>query len=607
MSLFILAYLAGVLTILSPCILPVVPFILARANQSFHRRMVCRCCSGLAFAFAAVASLAAVAGGWAVEANRFGRAAALVLLAGLRSWPDLSGARRPASPRRWWGLARGWRHGPRAGHRRAQGGHALVGRPRRGHRTALDALRRPGAGADPLGRGVERARSADQRAPARLRPRRRHLAGRRPSRRAADPRPPAAIAALGRAGAPARRGRRGRQRGAAGARPRHQPAAAPLRRTDHQAGEHARDETAQNRLAASGNPLRPPSPRRCQALAPLAALLDRQGWINAPPLRAEALRGKVVVVSFWTYSCINCLRALPHLKAWADTYKAQGLVVIGVHTPEFAFERDPDNVARASMSLGVRYPVVLDNDFRIWRAFGNTGWPGIHIVGADGRVRHQATGEGRYDQSEQVIRRLLAEANAIGPADARQPVEGQGTQKEADWANLRSPETYLGHDKAERFASPGAPHQGRAARIPASCRAAGECLEPVGQLDGRPRIRRAERRPEAGCAIASMPATCISCWFRARPTARSGFASGSTAPRREQATARTSTSRVSALSATGGSTSSCARPARSRIEPSRSSSSIRACAPTPSPSAEPPIRRPPDNSRQSASQTILGE
>lgn len=446
MSLFILAYLAGVLTIVSPCILPVVPFILARANQPFTRSGL-PMLLGLAFAFAAVASLAAVAGGWAVEANRFGRAVALVLLAAFGLgliFPSLS-ARFAAPLVATGSRLAAWAQGGRSGTLSSIAlgvATGLLWTPCAGPVLGLilsgAALSGPGpqTSALLLAYGLGAATSlaaallAGRQILARLRS---SLIWIERARRLAGVAVVGSVVLLGLG-----------------------LDTSLLQRLS--AEQTYKLETAlMTRLAKPldswGQSAEAAVPDTLSG--PLVALLDRQGWINSPPLRAEALRGKVVVVSFWTYSCINCLRALPHLKAWADKYKDQGLVVVGAHAPEFAFEKDPGNVARASAALGVRYPVVLDNDFRIWRAFGNAGWPGIHIVGADGRIRHQATGEGRYDQSEQVIRRLLAEVNAAGAAGSSQSVEGQGTQKEADWANLRSPETYLGHDKAERFASPG--------------------------------------------------------------------------------------------------------------------------------------------------------
>lgn len=447
MSLFTLAYLAGVLTIISPCILPIVPFILARTNQPFARSGL-PMLLGLAVAFAAVASLAAVTGGWAVEANRFGRAAALVLMAlfglslivpsisarlaaplvaaGSRMSTWAQKGRSPVVSSIVLGVATGLLWTPCAGPVLGLilSGAALSGPSAQtsllllayglGAATSLAAALLAGrqviAQARPSLRWVERARRITGAA----------VIG------------AAATLGLG-------------------------LDASVLQRLSAERTynvENALVKLVANPTGWWGGSAEAAAPGTISG--PLASLLNQSSWINTSPLRADELRGKVVVVSFWTYSCINCLRALPHVKAWAEKYKDQGLVVVGVHAPEFAFEKDPDNVARASKALGVRYPVVLDNDFRAWRAFGNAGWPGIHLVGADGRVRHQVTGEGRYDQSERVIQQLLAEVTAPGASDAAQPVNGQGAEKEADWANLRSPETYLGHDKAERFASPGA-------------------------------------------------------------------------------------------------------------------------------------------------------
>ena len=158
---------------------------------------------------------------------------------------------------------------------------------------------------------------------------------------------------------------------------------------------------------------------------PQRALLGAGPWLNTPPLGAKDLRGKVVLVNFWTYTCINSLRPLPYVRAWAAKYKDRGLVVIGVHTPEFGFERDIGNVRRAVGELGVSYPVVLDSDYAIWRAFDNQAWPAFYFIGADGRVRRQILGEGGYDQSERLLQTLLAEARGAPVVDAIVPVFGE--------------------------------------------------------------------------------------------------------------------------------------------------------------------------------------
>jgi cytochrome c biogenesis protein CcdA/thiol-disulfide isomerase/thioredoxin len=177
-------------------------------------------------------------------------------------------------------------------------------------------------------------------------------------------------------------------------------------------------------------------------------------WLNSAPLSANDLRGKVVVVNFWTYSCINCLRTLPYLKTWAQRYGDDGLVVVGVHTPEFGFERDTGNVKRALANLNIRYPVAIDNDYGIWRAFGNQYWPAFYIVDAQGRVRFHHFGEGGYREAEDAIRQLLADNGKTTPAHDAQTVQANGAQAAADPANIGSEETYVGYKQAQGFASP---------------------------------------------------------------------------------------------------------------------------------------------------------
>jgi thiol-disulfide isomerase/thioredoxin len=178
-------------------------------------------------------------------------------------------------------------------------------------------------------------------------------------------------------------------------------------------------------------------------------------WLNSAPLTAEQLRGKVVLVNFWTYSCINCVRTVPYVRAWAQKYKDQGLVVIGVHTPEFAFEKKIDNVKRAIQNFGITYPVAVDNDFKIWRAFGNSYWPAHYFIDMDGRIRHHHFGEGDYEESEQVIQELLAEAKGDRRTDGGFVTpDAQGAEAAPDLARARSGETYVGYQRASGFASP---------------------------------------------------------------------------------------------------------------------------------------------------------
>ena len=187
----------------------------------------------------------------------------------------------------------------------------------------------------------------------------------------------------------------------------------------------------------------------------LGSLARADAWLNSPPLTPEALRGKVVLVDFWTYTCINWRRTAPYLRAWAEKYKDQGLVVIGVHSPEFSFEKNLDNVRWAVKDMKVDYPVAVDNDHAIWRGFRNQAWPALFFVDAQGRVRHSYFGEGAYEQSEMMIQALLRETGATGVSREPVAVNGRGLDAAADWANLRSPENYVGFERTENFASPG--------------------------------------------------------------------------------------------------------------------------------------------------------
>jgi thiol-disulfide isomerase/thioredoxin len=188
----------------------------------------------------------------------------------------------------------------------------------------------------------------------------------------------------------------------------------------------------------------------------LASLERANAWLNSPPLTAPALRGKVVLVDFWTYTCINWLRTLPYVRAWHERYRDQGLVLVGVHAPEFSFEQDIDNVRRAVKDRRIAYPVAVDNEHVIWRAFRNQYWPALYFIDAQGRIRHRQFGEGGYEQSEMVIQMLLAEAGNGGTEGDSVAVDPRGIEAAADWRNLRSPENYLGYARTENFASAGA-------------------------------------------------------------------------------------------------------------------------------------------------------
>jgi thiol-disulfide isomerase/thioredoxin len=187
----------------------------------------------------------------------------------------------------------------------------------------------------------------------------------------------------------------------------------------------------------------------------LSSLGRATGWLNSQPLTGDSLRGKVVLIDVWTYTCINWLRTVPYIRAWAEKYKDLGLVVIGVHAPEFPFERNVDNVRRAAKDMGLEYPIAIDNDFAIWRAFKNQYWPALYFVDSQGRLRHYHFGEGDYEQSERFIQILLAEGGATGIGRELVSVDGRGVEAAADWRSLRSPENYVGFERTEHFASPG--------------------------------------------------------------------------------------------------------------------------------------------------------
>jgi thiol-disulfide isomerase/thioredoxin len=180
------------------------------------------------------------------------------------------------------------------------------------------------------------------------------------------------------------------------------------------------------------------------------------GWLNSERRSTESLRGKVVLVDFWTYTCINWLRTLSYIRAWAEKYEEHGLVVIGVHTPEFPFEQDVDNVREAAKEMEVEYPIALDSDYAVWSAFNNSYWPAAYIADAQGRIRHHRFGEGGYEELERVIQRLL------GVDGDLVSVSPDGFEAQADWANLESPETYLGYEQAQNFASPAGASPGEA-------------------------------------------------------------------------------------------------------------------------------------------------
>jgi thiol-disulfide isomerase/thioredoxin len=205
----------------------------------------------------------------------------------------------------------------------------------------------------------------------------------------------------------------------------------------------------------SGMPQTPRITDKLPIEGKLPSFQGATGWLNSPPLTAADLRGKVVLVEFWTYTCINWRRTLPYVSAWVEKYKDKGLVVIGVHTPEFSFEKDITNVRRAVKEIGIHFPVAIDSDYAIWGAFHNQYWPALYFVDAQGHIRHHHFGEGDYVQSEATIQQLLIQAGSGGVSRDVASIAATGTEAAADWQTLKSPETYVGYERSESFASPG--------------------------------------------------------------------------------------------------------------------------------------------------------
>jgi cytochrome c biogenesis protein CcdA/thiol-disulfide isomerase/thioredoxin len=471
MVLAVVAFLGGVLTILSPCILPVVPFVLARTEQPF-RRSTLPLLLGMAATFAALSTLAAVGGGWAVQLNSYGRILAMVLLAvsalallsrrladwltrpvvalGSRLAPQPGGAPRGVGASLLLGVATGFLWAPCAG---PILGLILTGAALRGPSAATTVLLLAYA----LGAVTSLAlvAAASTRVIAALK---RTFGAGEWLRRALGAGVLLAVVAIALGwdtGALTRLSLSGTNRYEQALIDRIAPRSAGAEPATRMAALGAdADATAQGVMNVDTGPADE---------GRLPALSGAVTWLNSPPLTAQALRGRVVLVDFWTYSCINCLRSLPYVKSWYQHYRDQGLVVIGVHSPEFAFEKDVANVTRAVHDLGVQYPVAVDNDYAIWKAFDNHYWPAHYFIDAQGRIRGHHFGEGDYAESEQLLRKLLRDAGAAHLPAAGGAVPAAGAEAASDQAEVSSPETYLGYERAENFASPGgvvpdAPH-----------------------------------------------------------------------------------------------------------------------------------------------------
>jgi cytochrome c biogenesis protein CcdA/thiol-disulfide isomerase/thioredoxin len=461
MILVLLVFLGGVLTILSPCILPVLPFVFARSEQKFLTGGL-PMLVGMAATFAGIATLAAVGGAWAVRVNQYGRLFALVLLTAfaatllsrrLADWmarpfvalgnrlaPQVAGGDAKAGliPSALLGVATGLLWAPCAG---PILGLVLTGAALSGpntHTTVLLFVYAAGAATS-----LAVAILAGGRVFAALK---RFLGAGEWVRRGLGVAVLAAVAAIALGwdnSVLTRLSLAGTNR---------------LEQSliDTVQPNPAGPGVGSSAAAGSGAPMPGKASGDLPIEGELPSLSGATAWFNSPALTPEALRGKVVLVDFWTYSCINCLRALPYVKTWYAKYKDHGLVVIGVHAPEFAFEKDPANVSRAVRDLGIGYPVALDDNYAIWQGFNNQYWPAHYFIDAAGHIRSHHFGEGHYQESEQIIRVLLTEAGYKDlPPAGMESAQAVGVQAPADEAHDESPETYIGSARAQNFRSPG--------------------------------------------------------------------------------------------------------------------------------------------------------
>ncbi|MBY5395555.1 cytochrome c biogenesis protein DipZ [Rhizobium leguminosarum] len=462
MTLLIIAYLGGALTILSPCILPILPFVFARAGQPFVRSTL-PMLAGMAATFALVATLAAFGGSWAIRANEYGRLAAIVLLAlfgaSLLSPRFASTLARPVvdlgnnlvnatgggrgtttvKSALLLGVATGLLWAPCAG---PILGLVLTGAALQGANLQttflLTAYAAGAASSLAVALLVGGKLFAAMKRSLGLGDRIRQVLG-------AAVLAGVAVIALG-------------LDTSLLARLSYASTAsleqAVLDRLHAKPLSGASSKLASNEVmiaAADANkPFRSDLP--VEGHAP--SLDGAVEWLNSEPLTTERLRGNVVLVDFWTYSCINCIRTIPYVRAWAEKYADQGLVVIGVHAPEFAFEKKIDNVKKAIGDFQIGYPVAIDNDYSIWRAFENSYWPAAYLIDAKGQIRYHHFGEGNYSRTEKAIQDLLREAGSQTTASAPVVPDAKGVEAGPDLGNIGSGETYLGYEQAANFASP---------------------------------------------------------------------------------------------------------------------------------------------------------
>ncbi|MBY5365499.1 cytochrome c biogenesis protein DipZ [Rhizobium sp. LARHSG275] len=462
MTLLIIAYLGGALTILSPCILPILPFVFARAGQPFVRSTL-PMLAGMATTFALVATLAAVGGSWAIRANEYGRLAAIVLLAlfgaSLLSPRFASTLARPVvdlgnnlmnatgggrgtttvKSALLLGVATGLLWAPCAG---PILGLVLTGAALQGAnlQTTLLLIAYAAGAASSLAvalvvggklfAAMKRSLGFGERI--------RQVLG-------AAVLAGVAVIALGLDTSLLARFSYARTASLE---------QAVLDRLHTKPLSGPSSELASNEVMIAAANAKKPFRSDLPVEGPAPSLDGAVEWLNSEPLTTEQLRGKVVLVDFWTYSCINCIRTIPYVRAWAEKYADQGLVVIGVHAPEFAFEKKIDNVKKSIGDFQIGYPVAIDNDYSIWRAFENSYWPAAYLIDAKGQIRYHHFGEGNYNRTEKAIQDLLREAGSQTTASAPVVPDAKGVEAGPDLGNIRSGETYLGYEQAANFASP---------------------------------------------------------------------------------------------------------------------------------------------------------
>ncbi|PMS17104.1 cytochrome C biogenesis protein [Trinickia dabaoshanensis] len=456
MLFVVIGFLGGVLTIASPCILPVVPFVFARSDRPFFTSRL-PLLIGLACTFALVTGIGIAGVSGAAQLDRYGRWVSLALFAvfgaslvfpklaarfsgpfirvgnRLLALSNAGGGRHQVLSALVLGAATGMLWAPCAG---PILGAILAGAALHG------ASWRTAAALCAYAAGAATSLAVVSLVQGKVLKRMRHVASvGEPVRRAMGVLVLAAVAAIA--------------FGFDGVALAHVPSAPTNGIESRLVGWLASNDT---RRSGSAAPLaaraEAPTPAPLPVEGRLPSLGGADAWLNSPAIASDDLRGKVVLVNFWTYSCINCLRTLPYLKAWENRYAREGLVVIGVHTPEFGFEHEASNVKRAAGDLGLHYPIAIDNGYRIWQAFGNQYWPAFYIADAQGRVRYHHFGEGDYETAERLIRQLLAQANGAEPAPGRATLDATGALAAADQADIGSGETYLGYREGTGFASP---------------------------------------------------------------------------------------------------------------------------------------------------------